>query len=177
LRQRLTRLAPPAAATAVLDLVRQHIADVLGHGSTQAVDDRSGLLDLGFDSLTAVELRNRLSAATGLRLASTVTFDYPTPGDLAEHLRERLTDSDGSVVSARRSQPVLSSLDRITENLGELKENQEARKIVVRRLRDLLGQLDLTAGPVDDREPPGGALDGASDDELFELIDREFGVS
>ncbi|MHA4820378.1 type I polyketide synthase, partial [Streptomyces aculeolatus] len=75
----------------VLDLLRTHMGTVLGYDSADEVDVRRGFLDLGFDSLMTVELRNRLNAATGLRLPATALFDYPTPVALARHLREEVS--------------------------------------------------------------------------------------
>jgi polyketide synthase 12 len=84
--ERLAALPADEAGTAVQDWVREQVAVVLGHTSSARVDVDQAFTQLGFDSLTAVELCNRLAAATGLRLASTLVFSYPTPTELAEHL-------------------------------------------------------------------------------------------
>ncbi|MFD8708749.1 SDR family NAD(P)-dependent oxidoreductase, partial [Kitasatospora sp. NPDC059648] len=77
----------------LLDFLGRHIATVLGHDPSAAIDPESSFKDLGFDSLTAVELRNTLSKAVGIRLPATLTFDHPTPGAIARHLREELLSS------------------------------------------------------------------------------------
>ncbi|MBL1102165.1 SDR family NAD(P)-dependent oxidoreductase, partial [Streptomyces sp. 205] len=76
----------------LLDLLRTHIRAVLGHGPTHEVPADREFLELGFDSLTTVELRNGLTAATGLRLTPAALFDHSTPMALAQHLRNELTE-------------------------------------------------------------------------------------
>nr|ALI94179.1 AslA [Streptomyces sp. XZQH4] len=94
LRQRLERLGERERTEALVDLVRENAARVLGHSGPDAIRADRALKDAGFDSLTAVELRNRLASATALSLSSTIVFDYPKPTLLADHLRARLFGDD-----------------------------------------------------------------------------------
>ncbi|HEU4943700.1 MAG TPA: type I polyketide synthase, partial [Solirubrobacterales bacterium] len=86
LGQKLASLPPAEREDLMVDLLRAEVAAVLGHDSPETIDPEKAFKDLGFDSLAAVELRNRLSALTELRLAATIVFDYPTAAKLAAHL-------------------------------------------------------------------------------------------
>ncbi|WP_374224439.1 SDR family NAD(P)-dependent oxidoreductase, partial [Streptomyces sp. ISL-94] len=86
----LAALPEEERLTAALELVRRTVALVLGHERADAIDAEQAFKELGFDSLSAVELRNRLTAATGLRLPATLIFDYPTPGALAREFATEL---------------------------------------------------------------------------------------
>ncbi|OEV13424.1 acyl carrier protein, partial [Streptomyces nanshensis] len=96
LRERVLKLPPERRHDAVLEVVRTLAAGVLGQQDLDAVRGERPFRDLGFDSLAVVELRNRLGAATGLSLASTLVYDHPTPDDLATHVLGQLAPEDES---------------------------------------------------------------------------------
>ncbi|MFI0425279.1 type I polyketide synthase, partial [Spongiactinospora sp. 9N601] len=107
----LTAVPTEERAGAVLALVREHVAHVLGHQSARSIDTGKAFQDLGFDSLTAVELRNRLNTALDLRLPATLVFDHPTADALAAHLLERMFDDVAQPAAEPASVPVAQSVD------------------------------------------------------------------
>ncbi|MGW6375920.1 SDR family NAD(P)-dependent oxidoreductase [Rhodococcus sp. NPDC055112] len=101
LADELRALDPGERHGRILDLVTTHVAAVLGHDSKEAIDPERAFKQLGFDSLTAVQLRNQLATATGVGLAATVVFDHPTADALARELVARLLGGDAAPLPTR----------------------------------------------------------------------------
>lgn len=160
LAEELRTLPPEEQHRRLLELVCAHAATVLGHSSGRDIVVDRAFQDFGFESLTGVELRNRLKSATGLALSRTLIFDFPTPSALAAHLRQRLLHGDGAMSGAE------SDDDEVWATL---------RRIPLRELRrtGLLDKLLVLAG---ETEPPlaevvvdGDVIDSLSTDALIAL--------
>ncbi|WP_435613584.1 type I polyketide synthase [Streptomyces sp. bgisy159] len=165
LRARLARLAPADRHTAVLDVVLTQAALVIGHDSPESLDPEGGFLDSGFDSLTAVELRNRVGALAGVRLPATLMFDYPTPRRLAAHLLERIEPADRSADTP----PLLDQLSALETQLSESTVDGALHGQLRARLRGLLDRLDGATLP----DPAGPDTDEVSDDELRAFLEGD----
>ncbi|MGW5745498.1 SDR family NAD(P)-dependent oxidoreductase, partial [Amycolatopsis sp. NPDC003861] len=158
LGDRLAGMPAADAGDLVLEIVREHVAAVLGHGRAGDVAPDRAFSETGFTSLTAVELRNRLDRLTGLNLPATLVFDHPSPSALARHLTAELREDEPGVDG------LLDELSRVGAALGEAD-----RARVAERLRL------LTAGWAGESAAP--SLESASDEEMFDLLGKEFGIS
>jgi pimaricinolide synthase PimS1 len=167
LAAKLASTAEPERDALVLEQVRAEVAAVLGHGSAEEVEPERAFKALGFDSLAAVELRNRLSAASGVRLAATAVFDHPSPLKLAAYLRGQIGGAGGPTTAG-------AELDRLERALAALPADGRERAKLAARLRAMARGLDGSGraeAPALDR----GQLESATDRELLELVEEQVG--
>ncbi|MFE9251705.1 phosphopantetheine-binding protein, partial [Streptomyces sp. NPDC007088] len=174
LAERLSALPVAERMTVLLGLVREKTAAVLGYTSHEGLDAERGFFEMGLDSLTAVELRNRLNTATGLRLRSTTLFDYATPSALAQHLMGELAPDDAAPENV-----LPAEIDHLEAVLSSLPQDDIERAKAVVRLQSMLAKLSqagaASGGSAEQGDDAGDDLAGASVDELFDVIDRELG--
>lgn len=168
LAKRLTGVPRQERESVVLEFVRSEIATVLGFGSPEAVDPGLTFKELGFDSLGAVDLRNRLNVAAGLQLPATLVFNYPTPSALAAYLLGQVTVTEGEA-----EESLADYLQKLENVLSSSEPTPEDRAQIASRLRAIAAKWE--AG--DRKEQEDDAIDrieAASAAELFELAEREW---
>ena len=168
LRQRLAGRSPAEQRGVLLTLVRAHAAAILGHATADAFDPDRAFRELGFDSLTAVELRNRLAVVTDLRLPATLVFNHSNAAALAEHLLTEL-----SPPSADPTASALTEIDRLDSALAELTGQGGDQLRIATRLQALLRRWDGTSWTADDVTD----LATATDEEIFAALDDELGIA
>ncbi|WP_461038663.1 SDR family NAD(P)-dependent oxidoreductase, partial [Streptomyces mayteni] len=156
----------------LLDLVRGHVASVLGHGSPERILADQAFKEIGFDSLTAVELRNRLGAETGLKLTATLVFDHPTPAALAQHVHGLLAPEAVDPVKH-----MLAELERLESNLPSLSTGVDEHEAVTQRLQSLVRRWNGIRQAHQSGDGSPASFEAASDDELFAALDSELGAS
>lgn len=176
LATRLAALSPAEQQDVLQGLVMEQAALVLGMSGPGILDAGRTFRDVGFDSLTAVELRNRLNNATGLRLPATAVFDYPTPAALAELLAQEML---GSATEETTALSAYSGLDKLEASITEIMGDDTARTRVTARLKDILSLLNDAGGPSEAGDDGGSVADkiqSASDDDMFDFIDNQLGI-
>ncbi|MGW6932248.1 type I polyketide synthase [Lentzea sp. NPDC054927] len=157
LQEKLAGLSEADRSRVLLDLVRSEAAAVLGYTGVEAIQAEKAFRDQGFDSLTAVEMRDRLKAATGLPVPSALVFDYPTPRLVAEHLQSGLSTSvDGSA---------LAELTRFETAVAS--SSADDHDAIRERLEKLLGRLKKPVSTSDDD------IRNVSVEDLLNIIDDE----
>jgi polyketide synthase 12 len=168
LAARLAGLTEAEQDAVVQQIMLTQTALVLGITGPDAVDASRAFRELGFDSLAAVELRNQLVVACGVQLPATVLFSYPTPAALAAYLRAR------TITAEAGHPPVLKALDQLESALAQVTGNGDGRGAIATRLEAIARDLRVRTADGTSADPE---LNVATEDEMFDLIDQELGIS
>uniref|UniRef100_UPI00376F978B beta-ketoacyl reductase n=1 Tax=Streptomyces sp. BK79 TaxID=3350097 RepID=UPI00376F978B len=153
---------------AVLDLVEELVLGVLGHETRATIGPDSSFHAIGFDSLTAVELRNLLTVRIGLKLPATLVYDHPTLASLADHLHEQLVVDDAHMTDTAHG--LLAELDALAAKLAAAGLDPEARTRIGRRLKDMQAACEPRSESLRD-------LKSASRTEVLDFLTNELGIS
>ncbi|AGP53553.1 hypothetical protein M271_09705, partial [Streptomyces rapamycinicus NRRL 5491] len=173
-KEQMALATPEQREQLLLDLVLTHAASVLGHSGHTGIDPDRALKELGFDSLTAVELRNQLSTTTGMRLPATLVFDHPTPLAVAHYLDSQIR---GVVQSETKmsARTVLAEFDRLEVTLSRLRYREDERAQISARLKGLI--LALGDSRLDDgAQARSDDLESADMDQVLKLLNDELGT-
>ncbi|QES45050.1 polyketide synthase [Streptomyces venezuelae] len=171
-REELARTPASQRHGFLVQHVRTHAAATLGR-TVEDIPAAKPFQELGFDSLTAVQLRNQLNTTTGLALPATVIFDHPTSESLASHLRAQL-GGDGETTG---ESDVLAALDKWDAAYGTAGMDEAARRRIVGRLHVLVSKWSPAQDGPEGGESGHADLAAASADDIFDLISSEFGKS
>ncbi|MFF3650789.1 type I polyketide synthase [Streptomyces sp. NPDC002181] len=177
LAARLDGMPPAQQTRTLLELVRTHVAALLGYDDPAQLEPGRAFTDLGFDSVAATDLRNRLGSATGIALPATLVFDHTSPAAVAEYLHQQLCkDQAGEVLG------LLSELDRLELALASLTPQEAEDHGIAARLQDLATRLRNRGGSASpaaegDFGSDIGGLDDASAEDVLAFIDQELGLS
>jgi NAD(P)-dependent dehydrogenase (short-subunit alcohol dehydrogenase family)/acyl carrier protein len=172
LRGRLAEVPYAERGRVLTEAVRVHTAAVLGQPGRAAIDPDRPFKAIGFDSLTSLELRNRLSAATGLPLPATLLFSYPTPAAVARHLGEHLPEAGPEA----EPESLLGALDKVAALLPAAAADGRRRDQIAARLGSLLAEWTGEEPRAAARALPE-RIAAASTEEILHLIDDELDLS
>jgi acyl transferase domain-containing protein/acyl carrier protein len=168
LAQRIASFTEAERNRTIVELVRTTLASVLGYTTSSTIDINREFMALGFDSLSAMQLRNSLNTTTGLSLPATLIFDYPTPVALVGYLRTQLFPQQDTA-----SQSILMDLDKIEAVLSTNVLTEHERTKIAVRLESLLWKWNTPLNTTEANLAINDALQAVTDDELFEALDDE----